>query len=117
MEASIEHMSRGTVRHIDTLLIVLEPYYRSLEAGGRLFRLATEMSIKQVFGVANKVRSDQEESAIRHYCEEKKLSLLGVIPYDEGVGKADSEAKAVIDAYPETPAVKAIERLVTEMLA
>ena len=26
MEASVEHMSRGTVRHVDTVLIVLEPY-------------------------------------------------------------------------------------------
>ena len=31
MEASIEHLTRGTVRNTDVLLVVTEPYYRSLE--------------------------------------------------------------------------------------
>src|SRR6266568_3339512 len=31
MEASVEHMGRGTPRYADVLLIVTEPYYRSLE--------------------------------------------------------------------------------------
>src|SRR5437763_16097885 len=31
MEASLEHLARGTVRHADVLLVVTEPYYRSLE--------------------------------------------------------------------------------------
>jgi homoserine kinase len=40
MEASVEPMSRGTVRHADTVLIVLKPYYRSLETAGRMAPLA-----------------------------------------------------------------------------
>src|SRR5437762_2621239 len=35
MEASIEHLTRGTVRNVDVLLVVTEPYYRSLETMGR----------------------------------------------------------------------------------
>ena len=31
MEASIEHVNRGTIANVDVLLVVTEPYYRSLE--------------------------------------------------------------------------------------
>ncbi len=75
MEASLEHMRRNTVRHIDTMLVVTEPYFRSLEAARRLFRLASEVPIKKVFGVANKVRNMSEENAIRSFFNQKGLSL------------------------------------------
>ena len=40
MEASIEHLTRGTVRNVDVLLVITEPYYRSLETTGRVVPLA-----------------------------------------------------------------------------
>ncbi|HXI17841.1 MAG TPA: hypothetical protein VNM48_15880, partial [Chloroflexota bacterium] len=45
MEASIEHLSRGTLRHVDTLLIVAEPYFRALETAGRTVKLARDLAI------------------------------------------------------------------------
>ena len=35
MEAGVEHLSRGTGRHVDTLLVTLEPYYKALETSRR----------------------------------------------------------------------------------
>jgi CO dehydrogenase maturation factor len=114
MEASVEHMRRNTVRHIDTLFIVVEPYYRALEAGARLFRLAAEIPIKNVYAIANKVRNTAEESAIRTFCEQKQMPIAIVIPYDESVGRADLMGKALIDTERTAPSVQAIERLVAE---
>ena len=51
-EASIEHMTRGTVRSVDAVLLVTEPYYRSLETTGRLAPLARELGIPRVWAVA-----------------------------------------------------------------
>ncbi|PWU24511.1 MAG: hypothetical protein C5B48_05995 [Candidatus Rokuibacteriota bacterium] len=31
LEAGLEHLSRGTARHVDILLVVGEPYFKSLE--------------------------------------------------------------------------------------
>ncbi len=56
MEASVEHMGRGTPRYADVLLMVTEPYYRSLETTGRLAPLARDIGVKQMYVVANKVR-------------------------------------------------------------
>lgn len=111
MEASLEHMRRGTIRHVDALLVVTEPYYRSLEAAGRLIRLAREMQIPQVLGVANKVRNDEEEEAIRAYLDKLDVEVIGVIPLDESVTSADLDGKAVLDMFPDAASVKAIETL------
>ncbi len=48
MEASPEHLSRGTTRYVDALLLVAEPYYRALETARRLAALATELPIPRV---------------------------------------------------------------------
>ncbi|CAN5664301.1 carbon monoxide dehydrogenase accessory protein CooC [soil metagenome] len=117
MEASLEHMRRGTIRHVDTLLIITEPYYRALESAGRLVRLAREMNIPNVLGVANKVRSKAEEEAIRSYLDPLGVPLVAVIPMDDSVGQADLQGKALLDLYPDAPAVTAIQGLSQHLFA
>jgi CO dehydrogenase maturation factor len=111
MEASIEHMSRGTIRHVDALLMVTEPYFRSLETAGRIAPLAQELGIEHVWAVANKVRSPRDEEIIRSYCEEHGIEVGGVVPWDEAVQEADREGRALMDHSPTTPAVVAVERI------
>lgn len=111
MEASLEHMRRGTVRHVDTLLIITEPYYRALESAGRLVRLAREIGIPNLFGVANKVRNEAEEDAIRSYLDGLEVPLVATIPMDENITQADLQGGALLDLYPDAPAVKAIQNL------
>jgi CO dehydrogenase maturation factor len=117
MEASLEHMRRGTVRHVDTLLVVTEPYYRSLESAGRLVRLAREMDIPRILGVANKVRAPEEEAAIRGYLEGIGVELVAVIPQDDSVTQADLAGKGLLDCFPEAPAVQAMRGMVQRVLA
>ena len=73
MEASIEHMSRATIRHVEAMLIVTEPYYRSLETVGRIAPLARELGIEHIWAVANKVRSPRDEEILRSYCEDRGI--------------------------------------------
>ena len=117
MEASVEHMSRGTPRHADVLLIVTEPYYRSLEAMGRIAPLAQELEIKQVYVVANKVRSQRDEEAVRRYCSERGLEILAVLPFDDEVLEADQSGTPVLDADPESDYVRLVQQLVEKMSA
>lgn len=112
MEASIEHLSRGTLRHVDVLLMIAEPYYRSLETLGRMAPLAAELGVPHRFVVANKVRTERDLAAIREYAERLGLELLGSVPYDEAVVEADHEGRAIFDYQPSAPAVRAIAQLV-----
>jgi CO dehydrogenase maturation factor len=111
MEASLEHLARGTVRHADVMLVVTEPYYRSLETTGRLVPLARELGIPRVWVVANKVRNERDETAIREYCGRHNFELVGVVPHDQSVIEADQIGQALIDAVPDAPAVRSIEAL------
>ena len=107
-EASIEHMTRGTVRTSDAVLLVTEPYYRSLETTGRLAPLARELGIPHVWAVANKVRTPGDEAAIREYCARHDVEILAVVPFDPCVTEADNAGLAVLDHAPVAPAVSAV---------
>ena len=115
MEASMEHMKRGTSRYVDMMLTVVEPYYRSLEAAGRFHRLATELGIKKVMAVANKVRNEEEEAAIRQYCEKVGMPVAMIIPYDEKIARADREGKSIVDYDLQAPAVQRVGTLIEQM--
>ncbi len=111
MEASIEHMSRGTVRYVDALLVVLEPYYRSLETAGRTVPLARGLGIPHIYGVANKLRSPQDREAVEAYCRKHDLELIANIPFDEAVVEADRTGRAVIDYDATAPIVEELSRV------
>ena len=67
MEAGLEHLKRGTARNVDVMLMITEPYYRSMEAAARTFALAKELEIPHLFAVANKVKnSEWRRSASSH---------------------------------------------------
>ena len=111
MEASVEHMSRGTVRHVDVLLIVVEPYYRSLETAGRMGPLARGLGIQHVYAVANKLRSERDEAAVLDYCAKHDLEVVARIPFDEAIVEADRKGVALVDHDPNAPAAVELRQL------
>ena len=117
MEASIEHLSRGTLRHVDVLLLITEPYYRALETVGRMAPLARELGIKHIYVVANKVRGPRDIEAIRRYCAEHELEVIATLPFDEEVLEADQSGKPVLDAHPGASYVKVVEQLTDRLPA
>lgn len=111
MEASIEHLTRGTVRNVDVLLVATEPYYRSLETTGRIVPLAHELGLEHVWVVANKLRSDRDEAAVREYCVRHGLEIIAEVPFDENIVEGDRLGQALIDHAPTAPAVAALAHL------
>ena len=107
MEAGLEHLSRGTGRHVDTLLVVLEPYYKALETARRCAELGRELGIPQVLAVANKLRGEEDRAAVRHYAAAHGLHLAGEVPFDPGVYQAELAGQAP-PAGPEAPAARAV---------
>jgi len=117
LEAGLEVMSRATPRYVDVLLAVVEPYYRSLEAGKRIVALGRELEVPRVHVVANKVRNEADVRAIVEFCESHELHLLRSIPFDEGLLAAERAGEAPIDHDPRSPAVAEILSLTEELLA
>lgn len=108
LEASPEHFSRGTARHVDVMLLVAEPYFRSLETVRRMAALAAELPIARLTVVGNKVRDERDAEAIAEFSDRHQLDLLGVVPFDTGVLDADRDQRPIVDVHADGPYVTAV---------
>jgi CO dehydrogenase maturation factor len=115
MEASPEHFSRGTVRHVDAVLLVAEPYYRALETVRRMAALVAELPVPHVAVVANKVRSDEDEAAVAEFCARHGLALEAVVPWSDEVLAADRARVPAVDWPAAAPVVAALTGLAARL--
>ncbi len=108
LEASPEHLSRGTTRHVDALLLVVEPYFRSFETARRMAELAAELPIPTVGVVANKLRRPGDAEAISEFCDRHRLNLVSRLPWSEAALDADKAGTPLLDYAPDDPLVAGI---------
>lgn len=111
MEASPEHLSRGTARHVDQLLLVAEPYYRSLETARRMAALAAELPIPRIALVGNKLRSSADEQVLKEFAARHDFELIGGVPWSDAVTDADARGVPLITTGTDNDTVAAIARL------
>ena len=115
MEAGLEHLKRGTARNVDVMLVVMEPYFRSMEAAGRTFSLARELEIPHLYAVANKVRNPDDQAAIEQFCLKHDMTLIGTIPEEPQFTEAERNGVAPIDYAPHCPGAQAIRKIAGEL--
>lgn len=96
MAAGIEHLSRGTARSVDKLIIVVEPGRASIETAYRIDGLAKDIGLENIALVANKIHSEQEREYITNRL--KGYQFLGFIPYDPALVAADIGNLSILDA-------------------
>jgi len=117
MEAGIEHLSRATLADADLLLVVVEPYYKSIYTGEKVVTLARELGISTIVAIANKVRNEDDRSAIHNACGRWGIEVIGEVPFDESLRDAEQSHRAPMDAAAGGDAVRAIRRLADRILA
>lgn len=117
MEASPEHLSRGTAREANTLLLVAEPYFRSLEAAKLQAKLAKETAIGRVVVLANKCRTDADFEGIAEFCNNHELDLLGKVPWGDEVLDADAASTPLLDFAPDSPVIQAIQAVCSALVS
>ena len=98
MEAGLEHLGRGTAANMDQFIVVIEPGARSVQTYRNVKRLASDLGVKQVRVVANKVRDEQDEQFIRDAIPAE--DLLGFIHYNPQIIDADRQGKSPYDFSP-----------------
>jgi CO dehydrogenase maturation factor len=98
MEAGIEHLTRGTAKGVDKLIIVVEPGMRSVATGRRVRDLALEVGLQNIGVVGNKVRSTKDQDFLTSQMPD--FEFLGFIPYDEAIVEADIAGRPLVDASP-----------------
>ena len=98
MEAGLEHLGRGTASNMDQFIVVIEPGARSVQTYRNVKRLASDLGVKRVRVVANKVRDERDEEFIRNSIPAE--DLLGFVHYNLEIMDADRNGQSPYDYSP-----------------
>lgn len=111
MGAGIEHLTRGTAKGVDVMLIVTEPSMVSVATSKVIAKLAREIGVKSIFFIANKIRRQEEIYFLRSNLEGEEL--IGSVPFSEDILDMAMGLKSADDV----PVLKSgIENIYRELL-
>ncbi|MDB4349344.1 AAA family ATPase [Omnitrophica bacterium] len=84
MEAGVEHFGRGTAQSCDSVLVVVEPSQKSIESAKRITSLAKDLGIKNIHGVGNKTRSQDDRKFMQDRLK-GTLELIEAVPFSKEI--------------------------------
>ena len=96
MEAGIEHLTRGTAKSVDKLIIVVEPGRRSIETALTINKLAHDIGLTNIAAVGNKIRDESEKEFV--VSNLPGFEFLGFLPYDTAITEADLANRSLFTA-------------------
>lgn len=111
MEAGLEHLGRGTAMGVDYLVVVVEPGRRSIETAYNILRLASDLGIKNLRFLGNKIRSDQDKKFFMEHMPD--FHFLGFIPFTSNIIEADLEGRPPFEKNAET--LMAVKEMVSKL--
>ncbi len=112
MEAGLEHLGRGTAMFVNKLIVVVEPGRRSIETAFQIKRLASDLGIKNIALVGNKIRNQEDERFIREALND--FEFLCFMPFKEEIIEADLKGVAVFEKDKET--LETIKNIIQEKI-
>jgi CO dehydrogenase maturation factor len=116
MEAGIEHIGRGTAKHVDTMLIVADANMKSLEVAKRIHELAADAGMKQIFLVGNKIMNEAQRKTINDFAGKNSVDVLAFVPFDQKVVELEMRGETPLK-YKNVEAVCTIEKICERLLA
>jgi CO dehydrogenase maturation factor len=111
MEAGVEHFGRGVETSVDSVLIVTEPSFDSLELTGKINTLATEVGIESAWTILNKITSEEIALRLRRKLEEKGIPVIGSIGYEPEIFQAGLEGRPICSDKVERNIARILDRL------
>ena len=90
-EAGLEHVARGTLPHVDTMLLISDCSRRGVQAVARIAEMIDEMGLNpgQMGLIINRAPDGVLDDGIKAEIEKHGLKLFGVLPQDEAVYRCD----------------------------
>ena len=112
-EAGLEHVARGTLPKVDTMLLISDCSRRGIQAAARVAELVREMQLQptRMGLIVNRAPEGQLDAGIQEEIAKHGLELLGVLPQDESVYRCDCDGEPsakLPDSNPVKAAVKDI---------
>ena len=116
-EAGMEHLSRKTTKHVDTLLLVSDCSRRSIQAVARIRDLAKELnlSVGKIYLIVNKAPDGILNDGVKEEINKHNLDLLGVVPLDELIYQYDSDGIPLVKLPEESKSRVAMKEIVAKL--
>ena len=92
-EAGLEHVARGTLPHVDTMLLISDCSRRGIQAAGRVAEMIGEMELKpgRMGLIVNRAPDGQLDPGTKEEIERQGLTLYGVLPQNDAIYRCDCE--------------------------
>jgi len=94
-EAGLEHVSRGTLPHVDTMLLISDCSRRGIQAVARIAEMVRDLELKpgRMKLIVNRAPGGVLNAAVLEEIDRHKLDLVGVLPQDDTIYEYDCEGK------------------------
>ena len=92
-EAGLEHVARGTLPHVDTMLLISDCSRRGVQAAARIAEMIGEMNLNpgQMGLIINRAPGGVLDEGTKAEIDKHGLKLFGVLPHDEAVYRCDCD--------------------------
>ena len=94
-EAGLEHVARGTLPRVDTMLLISDCSRRGIQAVARIAEMVQDMNLNptQMGLIVNRAPGGVLDDGVKAEIEKHGLKLLGVLPHDEAVYRCDCDGE------------------------
>jgi len=112
-EAGLEHVARGTLPHVDTMLLISDCSRRGIQAVARIAEMIGELNLNpgQMGLIVNRAPGGTLDEGIKAEIEKHGLKLFGVLPHSDAVYRCDCDGEPsahLPDSEPMKTALKGI---------
>jgi len=114
MEAGLEHISRGTARKADIMVIMTDPSKMGLQTAKAIQGLTdkAQMRLKSVYLVGNMFPTEDPSYKI---LEGLGIEIAGIVPMDPNVVSFNLQGRSLLEIPSDSPALAATEKTMGKM--
>jgi len=116
-EAGLEYLSRGTLPHVDTMLLISDCSRRGIQAVGRIAEMIDDLALKPgcVKLIVNRAPGGKLNDGVREEIGKFHLDLVGVLPQDELVYEYDCDGKPSSQVPENAPVKLAVHEIMRKL--
>ena len=116
-EAGLEHVARGTLPHVDTMLLISDCSRRGIQAAARVAEMVEEMELHpgKMGLIVNRAPGGVLEDGVKEEIEKHGLTLFGVLPHDEAVYRCDCNGEPSAKLPESDPMKNALKGIMAEL--
>ena len=116
-EAGMEHISRGILPKVDTVILVSDCSRRGVQAAAKIFELTKELKLepKECKLLINRAPGGVVSEGVMEEVRKSGMDLLAVLPHDDTIYEYDGDGRPTSELPADNPFKKALYEALDRM--